>query len=83
MHTRKPFRFGGGDRHAAVGALTRVQVQLVNGRVVAKSIADPDVQVEVQKLNQDLRSNVEKLRRSYIEQGILASDGKLAKRYGG
>lgn len=80
MHAQKTFKLRG-SRHVATKALTGVR--LADGRVVTKSIADDDVQVEVQKLNRDLRANVEKLRLSYIEQGILASDGKLAKRYGG
>ena len=64
--------------------LSKNQVEVrVNGRPLAPTLADPEVQEEVRKLNADLRSNVDKLRRSYVEQGILTRDGKLAKRYGG
>ena len=55
------------------------KVRVVNGRVVGRSLADPGVQAEVQKLDK----NVGSLRTFYVEQGILTRAGKLAKRFGG
>lgn len=61
----------------------KVGLRLVNGRVVGRSIADPDVKKEVKKLHAALRQNTEGLTKFYVDQGILTPAGKLSKRFGG
>jgi len=68
-----------GEVHGRAEAKPAPKIRVINGRVVAKSIADPDVQAEVKKLDKKVSS----LRTFYVDQGILTPAGKLAKRFGG
>jgi hypothetical protein len=56
------------------------KVRVVDGRVVGKSIADPDVQKKLLGAHGQTRAGLTKF---YVEQGILTPKGKLSKRFGG
>ena len=65
--------------HGKVEVKAAPKVRLVNGRIVGKSIADPDVQDKLTTPEQTRAG----LTLFYVKQGILTADGKLSKRFGG
>ncbi|MBC7604603.1 MAG: hypothetical protein H7255_18340 [Ramlibacter sp.] len=53
------------------------------GRIVSKTLADPDVAKRVKAIKDKMRADPAKLRATYVKRGILTPGGKLSKAYGG
>lgn len=56
---------------------------LVNGRLVSRSLHDPEIKKELKVMLTEQRKDVDALKDFYIANGFLTAGGKLAKRYGG
>ncbi|QTD44581.1 hypothetical protein [Ottowia testudinis] len=56
---------------------------LVNGRLVSKTLSDPQVREAVNQSMTALRQDKDALRAYYVRMGILDKSGKLSKNYGG
>ncbi|XAH25462.1 hypothetical protein AAFF27_09790 [Xylophilus sp. GW821-FHT01B05] len=65
------------------GKAQRSGVRVVNGRLVSKTLGDPDMSERVGQAMASLRKDPAKLKAFYIQQGVLTPGGKLAKRFGG
>jgi YD repeat-containing protein len=57
------------------------QVWISNGRLVSKTLADPDVREELEAEWAERRKNPEALLQYYVKRGVLTPTGRLTKRY--
>lgn len=58
-------------------------VWLNNGRLVSRTIDEPDIKQAIEKKFAELARNPEALHDLLVERGFITPTGKLPKRYGG
>lgn len=58
-------------------------VRMVNGRLVSRSLSDPEVRVSIAQQMAELRKDPAALREWYVRRGMINSVGKLTPRFGG
>lgn len=63
--------------------LSRDAVWLSNGRLVSRTIDEPEIKRAIDEQRADLRKDPQALKDYYIKRGFLTPAGKLSKRYGG
>jgi flagellum-specific peptidoglycan hydrolase FlgJ len=58
-------------------------VRIVNGRMVSKTLADPEIKAQVESANKKMFPNREAFIKEMHRRGVLTRTGKLTKNYGG
>ena len=62
---------------------TRGSVRLTSGRLISRTIDEPEIKQAIEKKLAELKSNPEALHNFLVERGFITRAGKLPKRYGG
>ena len=63
--------------------LSRDAVWVSNGRLVSRTIDEPEIKKAIDEQRSNMRKDPEALKAYYIKRGFLTPKGKLSKRYGG
>lgn len=71
------------QRASAHATPTSADVRVEGGRLVSKTLADPDVAQRIKAIKDKMRADPVKLRAAFVKRGILTPGGKLSKAYGG
>lgn len=58
-------------------------VRLVNGRIVSKTLADPDVQGRIRSVEKKMFPDQAAVRKEMYRRGVMTASGKVSKKYGG
>ena len=58
-------------------------VRMVNGRLVSKTLADPELKDAVKKATRAMFPNREAFVKEMHRRGVLTATGKVSKKYGG
>lgn len=58
-------------------------LRVVNGRLVGKTLADPDVQAAVKRASKIMFPDRESFIKEMHRRGVMTATGKVSKKYGG
>lgn len=70
-------------RAHAIDKESSAGVRMVNGRLVSKTLADPDLKSAVTRASKTMFASKEEFIREMARRGVLTPSGKLTKQSGG
>lgn len=74
---------GAGKPRAHAVVKERPGLRLVNGRIIGRTLADPDMREKVNAISKRAFPNKEAFVKEMNRRGVLTPTGKLSKKYGG